>query len=105
MPKEMFADQFNGKHFTSIDPETGVGAEVPASYRWLRVGWDRLAGVSLSVCVAKDQEPGSEASVLALKQDAEENGSSDNVWLERWEINDLINVLRKARDQAFGKDA
>lgn len=109
MPKEMFRDEFNGKRYTSVD-ETGAGVVQPATYRWLRLGWDRFGGVSLAVITAPDQPPTENASSedeLAVRRSAEDDldCTSDNVWLSRAEINRLIEKLRKARDQAFGRDA
>lgn len=80
MPKEIIHSKYHG---TSENPEPTV-----------RVGWSREAGhVELATIMSDEFE---------LRPTPEGNG-----WfaqLSREQINHLIRTLRKARDQAYGRD-
>lgn len=56
----------------------------------VQVGWDREGSVQVGVS----------------KPDAKPGDPEGSMWatLNRWQINDLIRLLRKARDGAFGRD-
>lgn len=58
----------------------------------VRVGWSRERG---------------DVEIRTVNPSTEESFDANggwNVWLDRRGINDLIRILRRARDQAFGRD-
>ena len=70
------------------------GREIPQDDQFfVQVGWSSEAEY---------------VQVVTGKRDAVTHESDSEPWLyvqlERREINDLIRILRRARDQAFGKD-
>lgn len=69
----------------------GSPEDPPQQFR-VRVGWSRERG---------DVEI---RTVNPATEEAFDETGGWNVWLDRRGINDLIRVLRRARDQAFGRD-
>lgn len=61
----------------------------------VRVGWNREA----SYCQIATIDPEKEENY-----DADSRDGGLYVTLDRHDINDLIRILRRARDQAFGRD-
>lgn len=96
MPKEIIRDMHNGRSFDVIGPNNEMLKSDP-EYRYLKLGWDRQGGVSLVIWQSTDLST----------PEPHENPDFDGPWLhlDRGEINRLIEALRKARDQAYGKDA
>lgn len=84
MPKEYVHSVFQVPAGAPDDP-------APEPFR-VKVGWSRERG---------DVEI---QTVNPLTEDSFEADGGWNVWLDRRGINDLIRILRKARDQAFGRD-
>ena len=83
MPKE-YVDSVQSLPRSADEP-----AEPP--FR-VRVGWSRERG---------------DAEIRTVNPATEESFDETggwNVWLDRRGINDLIRILRRARDQAFGRD-
>lgn len=69
----------------------------------LRVGWSREAS-SVQIASINPESP----FKWEESETSPSTGGAFDGWfvsLERSQINDLIRVLRKARDQAFGQDA
>jgi hypothetical protein len=67
---------------------------------WVSVGWMKNNGL---VQMATDREQPKQVWVFESEQEREQGGT----WVDfpdRAAINDLIRLLRKARDQAFGRD-
>lgn len=94
MPKEYVDDCMTfGEAYRFDDGGALVAAPdapTPKSFR-VRVGWDKEAGDVQIATVDEDAPFGSAGSGLFVS-------------LDRGKVNDLIRVLRKARDQTFGRD-
>lgn len=96
MPKELIRDMFNGETYQIIDDGKGHTHRTDPEWWALKVGWSRDVGAVDLVAVELN-----ELGVQVNEVDAPDR----HIWLDRAGINDLIRVLRKARDQAFGADA
>lgn len=74
-----------------------------------KVGWSKEDGHVQIATVTNSKRLGlSEFNPHTEAWTPVETGGTDEGWhvtLDRKEINDLIRLLRKARDQAFGRDA
>lgn len=84
MPKEYISNVLH-----AVDEESGE--EVLLNTFKVRVGWNKEVGDVQIATVNEEADPFSCEGGL-------------HVELNRRAINDLIRVLRKARDQAFGRD-
>lgn len=110
MPKEMIEGAWFGKYARSHDTCTHgsdwgdcPGKEVPLDSSAVKVGWSKEAGhVEMAVVQCIDGvfvEHGFQAG------DYEDVNPPQYIQLDRRGINRLIRQLRKARDDAYGKDA
>lgn len=73
--------------------------------RRFEIGWNRDGGVQIATTrLAEGAEPDSEW--LDAADGAEPKPAWDGQWmdLDRYQVNELIRALRRARDQAFGRD-
>lgn len=104
MPKEYIYDQYNGQTFDEI-ADDGSTVKTKPEYRFMKVGWSRDNGVAMQIYEAPNGMFTPLASFSA--SDAEPTPGEGPVYLNlsRGEVNRLISILRKARDQAYGKDA
>lgn len=87
MPKE-YVESFL---FAPTLAEDGATSEPTPPFR-VKVGWSRERG---------DVEI---ATVNPETEDRFDETAGYHVWLDRRGVNDLIRHLRRARDQAFGRD-
>lgn len=73
------------------------------------VQWHRDSDIGVGVGIGWDQQFCFVPTVIVDPRDAQGAGEKFDtlmVWLgSRRQVNDLIRVLRKARDQTFGEDA
>lgn len=85
MPKEYIRN-------SQIGVNTHTGEEVDLNPHQVEVGWSKEAGhVQIATTDPKCEDTFSKEAGLYFE-------------LDRRSINDLIRLLRKARDQAFGRD-
>jgi hypothetical protein len=91
MPKEYVHDAHYGAEYVSYGLD-GTPTPIPSPMTFqVKVGWNKETGDVQIATVNEDAEPFSAAGGL-------------HVNLDRQGINDLIRHLRRARDQAFGRD-
>lgn len=75
--------------------------------RRIEVGWSREQYVQIATTKL---QPGADRNRGYIDGNGSPTEPLKHAWdgqwvaLERWQINDLIRVLRKARDAAFGRD-
>lgn len=109
MPKQLIYSATYGKSVPLDSPDGGPTTMVELDRDMIKVGWDKARG---SVQIATLQTH--EGTLIEHGFDGELDGLSEvdvarltpkYVNLDRAGINELILVLRKARDGAFGKDA
>lgn len=86
MPKEYVDSSFG-----PVFDETGAPVDTGPSFR-VKVGWSRECGDVQIATVNPETEEGFDGA------------AGYYVDLDRRAINDLIRILRRARDQAFGRD-
>jgi hypothetical protein len=69
----------------------------------VKVGWDRYGGVQLGV----ELTDGAKVFIQPATKKVGEEALTPSLWthdLSRKDCNDLIRTIRRARDQAHGKD-
>jgi hypothetical protein len=112
MPKEVI-------HGDRSFPAYGT-PEAPEAWTVVEVGWSReaeyvqLASKCIDAVDGSDFHPKLEAIEVPLRHDFEVEPmlleaeglrpSGQYIQMNRYAINELIRVLRRARDQAFGRD-
>jgi hypothetical protein len=97
MPKEQISFR---QIDTVTDPATGRDVHTERDEITATVGWNRAGWVQVSLGLSQDRL----RSIAGSYADEPEVFIYSDV-LGRSEINRMIQTLRKARDQAYGKDA
>ena len=110
MPKEMVPYPSDRETPNKVELLWVRGQMVQIGVSMLPSGqdWDTKIGTALRGRVAgtleaTDEELGA-AAWIAVAESVPAAGGSLWVDLERWQCNALVRLVRKARDQAYGKD-
>lgn len=86
------------KEYIITDTENRRAEEHGGRREAIRIGWDRIGYVQLATVLKSETE----GSTGPIEGDVDQGQFVD---LDRKASNQLIRAIRKARDEAFGKDA